>query len=583
MVHHTLRRVLHLPAQTEWMKRWLIIDLLGALAGIAGGLGAIVFRMMIAVNRKLFFGLILGKVSLQVLNVNLGYTILPILGGLVAGPLIMKFAPETKGHGVPEVMEAVAFKGGRIRKRVVFLKILVSSVTIGSGGSAGREGPIAQIGASIGSALGDLFKLDSRDVRLLVVCGLSAGIAGTFNAPMGGMLFGLEVLYRGVGLFDAVPVALASVIGAAIVSAYYGPKPSFIAPPTLTFTNPSELIWYFVLGALMGLTAIVWVKIFYVVEDFFTNLRVNSSYKLALGGAVTGLIGMFFPEHGIMGVGYEGINMVLAGKLGLYLLVALGLLKMIATACTIGSGGSGGVFAPSLYIGTMLGGAMGLLFQMVSPSVVRSPFTYSLAGMAALFAGAAQAPLSVMIMIPEMSNDYSLLPPLMVSSVTSFIVARVFLKGSSIYTLKLERRGIRLRMGRSFILEEVKVGEIMTTNVVSVHEDATLSELELLIAKTHHHGFPVVEDGRLVGIVTFGDLIRIPAELRRGVKVGDIMHKEVVVAYPDESVQMVLDRMLERRVGRVPVVSRSDPTKLLGIMTHSDVMKAYEVAASERI
>ena len=575
---HGFKQKVQIPKHA---KRWLFLDLLGSIAGVAGGLGAIVFRKMIELNHWLFFNLLLPNISFYAYGFNWAYIILPALGGLIIGPIIMKFAPETKGHGVPEVMEAVALKGGRIRKRVAFLKVLVSSVTIGSGGSAGREGPIAQIGASIGSFLGEIFKLDSHDIRLLVVCGLSAGIAGTFNAPLGGALFGMEVLYRGIGLFNAVPVIFASVIGAAIVSAYFGTgKVSFQTSTNLTFTNPTELVWYLILGLIFGLISVFWVKLFYAIEDGFAKIGIHDRYKLAIGGAVAGFIGIFYSTYGIMGVGYEGINQALAGNFAITLLLTLGILKMIATACTIGSGGSGGIFAPSLYIGAMFGGALGLIFQLIAPGMILHPATYSLAGMAALFAGAAQAPLNVIIMIPEMSNDYSLLPPIMVSSVASFIVAWLFMHGSSIYTLKLERRGVKLRMGRTFILERVKVEEVMTKKVISVKADMPLSALELLIEESDHHGFPVTEEDKLLGIVTFDDLTKIPMDKRAETKVKDILSKSLTVTYPDESVQTALDKMYAKKVGRLPVVDRKAPSRLVGIITRSDIVRAYQIATS---
>jgi len=564
-------------------RKWLILELLGAIAGIAGGLGAIAFRLTLDFSRWFFFDFLLSKISFYYCNFNWAYVILPALGGLIIGPLIMIFAPETKGHGVPEVMEAVALKDGRIRKRVAFLKVLASSVTIGSGGSAGREGPIAQIGASIGSFLGEAFHLNDRDVRLLVVCGLSAGISGTFNAPLGGALFGMEILYRGIGLFNAVPVIFASVISAAIVSSYYGATPSFYAPASLIFTNPSELVWYIILGLIFGLIAIVWIKLFYGVEDSFDKVGVPNWCKPALGAAVAGLIGVFFPAHGIMGVGYEGVDQVLIGGFAIPLLLALGILKMIATAFTIGSGGSGGIFAPSLYIGAMFGGALGLIFQLIAPGMITQPFTYSLAGMAALFAGAAQAPLNVIIMIPEMSNDYSLLAPIMISSVTSFMVVWLFMRGSSIYTLKLERRGINLKIGRNMVLEQVTVEEVMTKKVIPVKSELPLSALELLIEKTHHQGFPVVENGKLVGVVTFEDLRKVAVEKRGQIKVKDVLTKHLTVTYPGVSVQTALDFMQEKNVGRLPVVDRDEPTRLVGIITRSDVMRAYELAISRAL
>jgi CIC family chloride channel protein len=555
-----------------------VLDLLSCIAGLAGGLGAIAFRLMIDLNSHLFFDLILPRVSVGFDGFNVGIILLPVLGGLIVGPIIMRFAPETKGHGVPEVMEAVALKGGRIRQRVAFLKVIVSSVTIGSGGSAGREGPIAQIGSTIGSFLGQVFKLDAKDTKLLVTSGLAAGIAGTFNAPLGGALFGLEILFRGVGLFNAMPVVLASVIGAATAAAYLGQTPAFNAQG-LTSWTPPELGFYVILGLVFGVISVLWVRVFYAVEDGFERLRVPSGCKQALGGLMVGFLIMLYPAYGVKGVGYEGVNMALVGGFSLSLLLMLGVLKIIATSFTIGSGGSGGIFAPSLYIGSMFGGAMGLLFNWAFPSVVHQPFTYALAGMAALFAGAAQAPINVIVMIPEMSRDFALIPPIMASSVTSFFVAWLFLRGSSIYTLKLQRRGIKIRMGRALALDLIKVEEVMTKKVTTVASHTPIPALDLLFEEEHHTGYPVVKDGHLVGVVTLEDVRNLPPDARGRGQVGDITSKDVVVAYPDETVHSALDKMHTGHVGRLPVVDRNNPTRILGIISRHDLIRAHEIAA----
>lgn len=567
---------------SDYAKRLVILDFLGGIVGILGGLGAVLFRYAINLNRTLFFEVLLPRITLETGEFNLGLLLLPALGGLIVGPLTMKFAPETKGHGVPEVMEAVALKGGTIRKRVALLKIAVSSITIGSGGSAGREGPIAQIGASVGSLVGQMLKLSPQEVKLLVVCGLSAGIAGTFNAPLGGAIFGLEVLYRGIGLFNAVPVIIASVIGAATAATVLGQSPAFLAP-VLTTWNPGELVFYVVLGISFGLLSVVWVRVFYAMEDLFSRMYFPAKFKAALGGLFTGSLIALFPKLGIMGVGYEGVNMALAGEVGLTLLLLLGTLKMLATSFTIGSGGSGGIFAPSLYIGSMFGAAMGIALHQTFPYLVEHPFTYSLAGMGALFAGAAQAPLNVIIMIPEMSGDYALIPPLMASSTSSFLVAWFFLRGSSIYTIKLERRGVKIRMGRPFVLDVVKVRDVMTKNVITVRSTMPVSALEMLFEEYYHIGYPVVDGGKLVGIVTVKDFQKLPPNDREGLRVGDIATRNVVVTYPDETVQEALDKMRRNDVGRLPVVDRNDNNKLVGIVTKKDLLKAVEIAMEKQV
>jgi CIC family chloride channel protein len=468
-------------------------------------------------------------------------------------------------------------KGGRIRKRVAFLKVIVSSITIGSGGSAGREGPIAQIGSTIGSFLGERFKLDAEDTKLLVVCGLSAGIAGTFNAPLGGALFGLEILYRGIGLFNAMPAIIASVVGAAIAASYLGQTPSFNAVG-LTSWSLVELPLYALLGLIFGFISVLWVKIFYGVEDIFNRLKTQSKYKPFFGGIVTGFLIMLYPAYGIGGVGYEGVNAALLGEFSLSFLLILGVMKLMATSFTIGSGASGGIFAPSLYIGSMFGYTMGLLLHAVSPSLANQPASYALAGMAALFAGAAQAPITVIIMIPEMSQDFTLIPPIMASSVTSFIVAWLCLRGSSIYTLKLQRRGIRLRMGRALALELIKVKEVMTKTVTTISSDMPVAELELLFAKEHHTAYPVVKNGALVGMVTLDDLRRLPQDVRAQTRVSDIASKHPVVTYPDETVHSALDKMYIRDVDRLPVVGRNDPKTILGIISEHDLIRAHKMA-----
>ncbi len=559
----------------EYIERWALIDFLGAIAGIIGGLGAIVFRLMINFNRYLFYNLIAKALNLNFNGYNLSIPIITCIGGLIVGLIVTKFAFEAKGHGVPEVMEAIYLHGGVIRRRVALVKIIASSITIGSGGSAGREGPIAQIGASMGSTLGQIFRLSSREVRLLTICGLSAGIAGTFNAPLGGALFGLEVLYRGIEPFDAIPIIIAVTLGTAIATWYLGSQPAFRVFG-LTFNNPIELVFYILLGIIFGFISVFWVKLFYSFERFFDGIKIRNEVKPAIGALIAGLIGMLFPTYGILGVGYEGIEMALTGLIPSTLLLVLGLIKMISTSLTIGSGGSGGIFAPSLYIGCMLGGFLGIIFKSIAPSIVLQPYTYCLAGMAALFAGAAQAPLTVIIMVPEMCANYSLLLPIMISSSISYFIAWMFMRGSSIYTLKLERRGVHIKVGRPEILDFIQVKEVMSRKVITVKANMPASLLEILVIETGHVGFPVIEDNKLIGFITIEDLRKVKPEELNKVKIKDLASKKLIVAYPDESLSSVLTKMYKYNVGRLPVVDRKDKSKLLGIISKTDILIAYK-------
>lgn len=553
------------------------IELLAIIAGVVGGLGAVAFRLMISLNTTLFFSRLLPYISIFGGNLNFGLILLPAIGGLIAGPIINSLAPETKGHGVPEVMESYALKGGRIRTRVAFIKVLVSSITIGSGGSAGREGPIAQIGASTGSVLGRLFKLQDDEVRLLVVCGLSSGIAGTFNAPLGGALFGMEILQGRFSWKGTVPIILASVVGAAIANVVFGLSPTIVSP-TFRFLSATELFLYFLLGVIFGFLSYVWVRVFYFFEDLFEKIRFSTKYKLAIGGALTGAIGMFFPNYGILGVGYNGVDMALAGSFAITLMLVLGLAKIFATSFTIGSGGSGGIFSPSLYIGSMFGGVLGLIFNGIIPGLASQPFAYSLAGMGALFAGAARAPITSMIMIPEMTADWHLLPPLMISCITSFYLSSYLLKRSSIYTLKLERRGVDVKSSSiPDYLDYVKVEEVMESKLITVSENTTVAELMRLAAEHGHSMYPVMSELGLVGTVSYLVGLKIPIENRVSSKVKDIMQKASLTASPGESVGAVLKKMEKSDMSKILVVDSSHPQKLLGILTERDIVKAHEL------
>jgi len=555
------------------VKIWCKINGLAIIVGVAGGVGAIVFRKMIELFSFLFFRVLLPHITFNVGGYNLGVVLLPALGGLVIGPIIRAVAPETKGHGVPEVMEAVHRAGGRIRARVAAVKILVSSITIGSGGSVGREGPIAQIGSTIGAFLGSTFKLSETYVKLLIVCGLAAGISGTFMAPLGGAIFGIEVIYRGVAPYDVIPVFLASVVGAAVTGEVFGLQPAF-KTPTYTFSNPLELLCFLPIGLVFGLLAILWTRSLYFFEDLFDALPFREELKPAVGGLLTGVMGMFLLRYGILGVGYEGMEAAIDGELPPLLLLLLGIAKIAATSLTVGSGGSGGIFAPSLYMGAMFGGALAPLLSAM-PLASKQLYVYPLVGMSALFAGAAKAPLTCIVMLPEMTDNYHLLPPLMLACAASYFVSTILMSGS-IYTLKLRRRGVEIDTTVN-PLKLVKVEEIMTPAeaVISVKKDTLLSVVSFMIWETKHTGFPVVEDGRLVGLVTLKQLSHISPEKAEEILVKDVLVGDLVTAFPDETAYAVLEKMNRHDVEILPVVDREDRWRLRGIVSKRDTLDAF--------
>jgi CIC family chloride channel protein len=521
--------------------KWAYVDLLAVLVGVAGGLGAVVFREFIFAVHNLFFNHLLPHAPSYHFII-----LLPVIGGLIVGPVVCCLAPEARGDGIPTVMEALQRRGGQIRKRVGFIIICASAVTVGSGGSAGREGPIVQIGASFGSLIGQAAKLGPREMRLLTACGVAAGIAGTFNAPMGGAVFSMEVISRRFSSYDAVPILLSSVVGKAVASELINPVPDFINP-VFVFNSP-DLALCFLLGPLFGFFAFLWVKSYYIAEDFFGWLPMPGKLKPALGGLVAGVSGLYFLNYGIMGVGYEGINLVFKTISSdpsngfLFLLLALTMLKVLATASTVGSGGSGGLFAPTLYIGSMLGAIFGILATRSFPGILTEPSAYGLLGMGAFFAGAARAPLTCIVMIPEMASSYSRLPPLIISCILSYATAQILLRGGSIYLIKLMRRGVYLDPLQP-LLNRVPVKEAMHEDVVTVSSKMPVSEVRDLIARYNYTGFPVVDDG--------------------------------------ESVKYSMDLMYQNGIGRIPVVRGDGSKELVGIMTRSDAIQVYEKEAKQ--
>jgi CIC family chloride channel protein len=363
--------------------------------------------------------------------------LLPALGGLIVGPLIYHFAREARGHGVPEVMTALATKGGRIRPRVVVVKILASATTIGFGGTAGREGPMIQIGSAIGSGIGQLTRLPTRHVRTLVACGAAGGVAATFNAPIAGAIFSMEVL-MGRLAGDFLLVMLTSLTSCFVARAYLGNFPAFVAP-SYELVSAAELPLYFGLGLVTGLAALLYVRLLYKSEDWFEAWQFPEWLKPAVGGLMVGVILRFFPQ--IYGAGFPAMEAALWVRFSWGLLVALFFAELFGNIFTLGSGGSGGVFAPSLYMGAMLGGAYGMGVHALFPEATGGSGAYAMVGMAAFFAAAAKAPTTSILILFEMTNDYRIILPLMAATVGSVTLANRFMP-LSIYTLKLHNRGI---------------------------------------------------------------------------------------------------------------------------------------------
>jgi CIC family chloride channel protein len=411
-----------------------LLLVLAVAVGILTGLGSVAFiRLLNAVTR------VFREDAAGALGVfgDARLVLLPALGALLVGPIIQRFAREARGHGVPEVMTALATAEGRIRPRVVLVKVVASALTIGSGGAAGREGPMIQIGSAIGSTIGQWAKLTASQLRTLVACGAAGGIAATFNAPIAGAIFAVEVL-MGRWSADFLLVLLTSLSSCFVARHFLGNHPAFVAP-AYELVGKLELPLYFLLGILAGFVSLLYVRLLYRSEGWFGSWRFPDALKPAVGALGVGLLLRFFPE--IYGTGFPAIEAALWVRFAWPLLLGLLFAELVGNCATLGSGGSGGVFAPSLYMGAMLGGAYGTAAHALFPGSTAGSGAYAMVGMAAFFAAAAKAPTTSILILFEMTNDYRIILPLMLATVASVLVSHRLLP-QSIYTLKLHHRGI---------------------------------------------------------------------------------------------------------------------------------------------
>ncbi|MFQ5820383.1 MAG: chloride channel protein [Candidatus Heimdallarchaeota archaeon] len=577
--HQGLQRVL----QTLKQAKMVPVTGLAIITGFFGGIGAVVFRLMIQLNTRLFFGIPAGALSSSIV-----IFLAPILGGLIVGQITSRVAWETRGHGVPEIMEAVALEHGVIRPRVPVAKVVASSLNIGSGGSCGREGPIAQIGAGIGSVLGIKMHLKEKELRTVVVAGVAAGIAATFNAPLGGILFGIEIILLGrLTSRSFIPICLAVVTGMIVSTYFLGDTPAFVVP-AYRLSSPIELIFYLLLGLVCGIVSVGWVQSFYVIEGLFEKLPLRNDLKPALGGFFVGLIALIgFPE--VQGVGYETIEQVIRNNVLMKTLLLLCLFKIVATACTIGSGGSGGVFAPSLFIGAMLGGVYGHFVVELFPGVQIG--AYAVVAMAAVFSGAARAPLTMIFMTMELTGDYQMVLPIIMTVAVSYIVSEA-LMAENIYTLKLLQRGTDLRRHlHKDSLDAITVGEAMRKrdDVLVFHPQDSMDYVSMCYASGTYvyKRYPVVDrENRLFGIITLSQLIKAIETDSSSTIVEDQMMKGDVVAvvYSDETLHAALDKLIIHGVNSLPVLTaeQREDSKLVGIISRTDILVALEKYVSSQ-
>jgi len=561
------------------------------VCGLGGAAGAVLLRMFVRLAEGFFFGgphgamqalahgLLSDADDASVYAAQLPFWILPLIpavGGLIVGPIVYIYAREARGHGVPEVMEAVALSGGAIRPRVAMAKIIASSITIGSGGSVGREGPIVQIGSALGSVLGQFMKLPTRQVKTLVGCGAAAGIAATFNAPIAGALFAVEVVLGDFAVAQFSPIVISSVV-ATVASRYFlGNHPAFPVPE-YHLVSPFELGPYMLVGVVAGLGALLFVWLLYAMEDINDRLRIPGWLKPVVGGLLLGLIAVAVPQ--VLGVGYGTMTSALHSELPLALLALLFVAKLLATCVTLGSGGSGGIFAPSLFLGAMAGGLVGGVFHLALPEYTASYGAYALVTMGAFVAAATHAPITAILIIFELTQKIEIIPPLMAACVVSTLVA-TFLRRDSIYTLKLRKRGVELnRFEDANVLKSLYVRDVIQRDPATLPASASFDAILKLIVETDHTELFVVDErGKLMGALYFREFRRILTEqdeLRSLVVAGDLLERNRPTVTEDDDLDVAMRILNSENVEEIAVVSREDPRKLVGSVHKRDVIAAY--------
>lgn len=557
-----------------WGSETAVMTLLAICVGAGTGFGVVVFRQVLDfILAQTVYGI--GETQ------PLMILLLPALGGILTA-LWMHFASREGeiGLGVAGIMEAVALHSGRIALRGSIARVVGAIFTVGLGGSAGPEDPSVQIGATLGSQVAQHLKLSPPRVKTLVGCGAAAGIGAAFNAPIAGIFFAIEII---LGEFSGAAigwVVLAAVAGAVVSQSFLGSAPAFVIP-AYELRSPAELGLYLLLGLAAAFTAVLYIFLLERIEALFKRLRAPDALKPALGGLAVGALA-FWGATEIMGPGYQAIGVVLRGGIHnagfLLLLVAL---KLVATPLTIGSGGQGGLFAPSLFLGAMLGAGLGSLAQIIWGQTIAPPPAYGLVGMGAVLAGAIHAPITGLMLPFEMTQDYRIILPLMFAVVVSSVMSRLLAR-ESVYTQKLKQRGVDLRGQRDInLMSSLRVQDAMTpvAELRVARADDSLTTLVNAFEQTTHHGFVVLnKTNELFGVVTLTDLETALAKRASAQTIAEICTTNVVTVFPDETLDDALRHFGAMDVGRVPVVTRRNPRQVVGLLRRGDIINAYSRA-----
>jgi CIC family chloride channel protein len=575
-------------------SRWTVYFI---AIGIIAGLGSIVFHYLTQLGVHYFLDAIAGYrppapagehhlITPTTREFNRWLLLLlPALGGLVSGVLVYTLAPEAEGHGTDAAINAYHNAGGYIRARVPIVKTIASAITLTSGGSGGREGPIAQIGAGFGSFLATKLKLSNRERRIMMAAGVGAGVGSIFRAPLAGALFAAEVLYRDPEFESDViiPAGISSVVAYCIFCLVFG-WGSLFESPDFVFRNPLELAPYLVLALVLVAVGAMYVKVFYGVIEVFHNLRVPNHIKPAIGGLLTGMIGFFLPHT--LAFGYGFAQKALDNELTIAFLLTLAFGKILTTSFSIGSGGSGGVFGPSIVIGGALGGVVGQVFHRLAPQVVTEPGAFVIVGMAGFFTSVSNTPISTIIFVSEMTNSYHLLLPSLLVCSVAYLAAKRW----TIFHCQPESRlDSPAHAGKFFVdvLQTIKVGDLADKirPVTRIPQNMLFSDFKKTFAETVQHYFPVMDsDQKLIGIFSINDVrsVLFSTEIEPLVVMKDIGTTDIIVTTPSEDLNAVMKKFTIRNIDSLPVVQEDDHRELIGMLSRREVIAFYNEQLARR-
>ncbi len=508
--------------------------------------------------------------------------LIPMVGMVLLIPLAYFYPGEVNGYGFTKFLRKVNLEGGRIKFRTILLKTFSTSLTIGTGGSAGVEGPIAQVGGAVGSQVGQFFRVSGDRMKVYIAAGCAGGIGAMFNAPMAGVFFASEIVLLGtyeISSFSALVIS--SAIATVVARATYGESPAFPIPDYQIVNPLMEIPLYVLMGIIVGLIAVIHIQIFYKVRDHCRQMKINPYVKPIMGAAVIGTMGIFFPQ--VMGDGYFYIEKVLHGDGVLWIMAALVFMKIAATAITLGTGGAGGVFAPALFIGAMIGGAFGAICQFLFPEMVAGPGAYAAVGIGAFLGATTHSPLTAIFLLFEMTGNYEIIIPVMLASIIGTVVAKHFYH-DSIDTVDFTREGIDIHEGReTAIMKSLQVGIAMSEDVDFVSERANVNQLlKIFSMADDSFYFPVLAEtgpkaGRMVGIISLQDVKTIlhDEELRLSATVGHICARKLVTLTPSDNLYDAMTQFVVKGIEEIPVVESKDEMWVVGMLKRRDVIAAY--------